>query len=195
MGTLSGRGFDRAEEAVNTGLALGFTGFGLLSVDFIGRLGAEAQIGYAVRGEKWSDKGNGNNYLSLRFDCLETSLLIKGMLPFRAVTPMLYAGPSLGFPLAATWKLHTEEMGIPRETASSVPGASRSSTEWGLATGCGAAVAAGPGALVIDLRYRLGLTDICRATELEKHALYYDASDYESKSGTFSVMVGYIFKL
>jgi hypothetical protein len=54
---------------------------------------------------------------------------------------------------------------------------------------------AGPGALVFDVRFRLGLTDICRAPESEKNAPYFDGSDYASRSGTFSIMVGYVFKL
>jgi hypothetical protein len=195
MGALSGKKFDQTETSVKKSMRPGFAGYGLLSIAILDNFGAELELGYTSRGETWSDKSNDNNYFSLDFDYLEIPLLIKGMLPLGPVKPMLYAGPSLGFPLSAKRKVHAQEAWATGEGDYSLPDSTRSSREFGLVFGGGATCEAGPGALVVDMRYRLGLTDVFKAPESEKKSPYYDDTDYESRFYAFSIMIGYIFKL
>jgi hypothetical protein len=195
LGSLSGAKVDDMDTSFNPSMRLGLAGYGFLSVDILNNLGAQLEAGYVMKGKKWSNKQYDKTYSQTNFDYLEIPLLIKVMLPLGIVKPMLYAGPEFGILLSSKIHEHWEAPGFPiTDTTYDFPDSSRSSSEFGLVLGGGTALDLGPGALVLDIRYTLGLSSIYKATESEKKEPGYKESDFEAKSGTVCIMVGYVFK-
>lgn len=100
---------------------------------------------------------------------LEFPVLLRLNLPFPVITPFAMAGPSLGF-------LSSASVG-PLDVKSSY-----ASTDWGLIFGGGVELAMGPvAALIVQLRYQLGLSDID------------PTAAFTTKNNGFQVTGGFLF--
>jgi hypothetical protein len=195
MGSLYGDNIDNIENYADGSLKTGFVGYGVFSVDFIDFFGAEIEAGFTSKGKKWDYS---DSSISLKFDYqfnyLEIPILFKGMIPLGIAKPMLYAGPTLGFLLSSKEKVKEDYSGQSIDTTITIPDSTTNSIEFGLAFGGGCSFDVGPGSLVLELRYTLGLTNIPKATDSEKADADYNESDYNMKSGTLAILVGYVFK-
>jgi hypothetical protein len=195
MGSLSGKAMGTMDSSLNKRMKTGLSGYGLAFMDLNNYIGAEVEVGFVMKGGKWTNKADDNQYITMNFNYLEIPLLIKGKIPLGIVKPMLYAGPTFGILLSSSASWHMGGTGFMSDTTISIPDSTINSTELGLAFGAGTTIDVGLGSLVVDLRYTLGLTNIPKATESDKKSTYYNESNYNLKSGTLAIMIGFIFKL
>jgi hypothetical protein len=99
-----------------------------------------------------------------------------------SVTPRLFAGPAIAF--ESSCKLSGEEGGISVDVDCSTAGVESKSTDFGIFFGGGIDLAVGPGALMFDVLYNLGMSNINDVPE---------ADQYELKNKNIQILVGYAF--
>jgi hypothetical protein len=195
LGNLTGKMAEQADSSSNGSLKAGFAGYGLFGIDVIDNFGAQIELGYVGKGKSWTDKSNSKNTVSFNFNYLEIPVLAKGMLPLGPIKPMLYVGPTFGFLVSSSVKMHSEEPGFPtQDTTMSIPDSTRNGFDFGLAIGAGSTFSLGQGAIIFDVRYTFGFISVPKLTQSEKNAGGQD-SDVEMKTGTLAIMVGYQFKI
>jgi hypothetical protein len=139
-----------------TGLMIG--GFALL--EFAGPFALQPELMYIQKGASLETTVDETTITSTtRLDYVEIPVLAKFQLPASApVSPSLFAGPTLGFNVAAETEVETEVEGGESETndvSDQVSG-----TDFGIALGGGVDIGLTTGTLMIDVRYALGLTNV-----------------------------------
>lgn len=194
LGTLTGKGVEDIDTAENGLLKPSLALYGLFGIDFVRYFGAQVELGYIGKGKTWADKSNSKNVMSLNFDYLEMPILAKGMLPVGRFKPMVYAGPTFSLMINSTMREHYEETGYPTfDTTVTIPDSARYGFDFGLALGTGFTIDAGPGAIILDIRYTFGFVSIPKLSQAEKD-MGEKESDLAMRTGTLAIMVGYQFK-
>jgi hypothetical protein len=189
LSNLMGKGVEFADTSMDPSMRMGFTGYGFFGVDFTDNIGAQIELGYAQKGKSYAFKTESKNTVALNFDYLEIPILVKGMYPVGDLKPMIYVGPTMGFMLASNEKMHMEAP-VSMDTTITIEDSTRNGFEFGLAFGVGTTYKVGPGAILLDIRYTLGLTTIPKLSDADKAAGAKEA-DVEMKTGTLGFMVGY----
>jgi hypothetical protein len=181
---------------VDVSARYGFTGYGFFGVQFIGLIGAQVEVGYAMKGTKIKgtvtgiDNGvpvSGDVEATMSVDYLEIPVLAKLCLPMPIINPYIYAGPSIGVLLSAKYHHRVAATGGGQsgteDTTMDVKDNVKS-TDVGLAFGAGMSL---PMGLLVDLRYTLGLSTIVKEET--------GSTTPNVKNGVFAIMVGWGLKL
>lgn len=150
------------------------------------------------------DFGNGKKTYSISYRYLEIPILFQILIPASdVVVPMVYAGPAISFLTGVAGKkeydgkkedLTDDEIKETKDRLKSV--------DFGIAMGAGLGIKAGPGRLVLDVRFNLGLLNILKEPKVqEEEDIFSDIIspdelkvDPVSKNMALSFMLGYMFE-
>jgi hypothetical protein len=158
----------------------------------------QPELLYVSRGAKAEDNFNifgfaASYEVTITVNYLEIPVLARLHIPTgSALTPVVFAGPSMGLKIGeATAKVKVSALGQSQEGTQEGFDDEVKSSDVGAVFGAGVDFALGGGRLVLDARYRLGLTKMAEAP---------DEGDTEGetddlKNNTFSISVGYGFTL
>jgi hypothetical protein len=192
-GGLGLNGFWGAQAADSAGMTgtvrAGFCGGGLASAQFTDFAACQVEFLYAMKG-KVSRGSFGTTAIEKQWnmDCLEIPVLAKFILPGKSARPLLYIGPSLGFPFTSTCRVKT------RTSAPAAPNGFISSDttydlknntggfDAGLAIGFGMDFAIETGVIVFDLRCTPGFVS------------WDTRAGRDIKNYCIAFMVGYAYK-
>jgi hypothetical protein len=130
---------------------------------------------------------------------IELPLLLKVSLPLNKISPNLYAGPTFGLNVISKYQEFGESEVLYEENQ-------KSETEifdFGIAFGGGVDINLGPGFLIVDLRYSLGISDNSKEyvssyisvndNSVVLKNLEQELKDPEHKNRVFSTLLGYGF--
>ena len=156
---------------ISNDIKMGFIGGGFFTASF-GPLNAQIEGLYSVKGNEGTTLPGLNAWES-KLTYFEVPLLLKFQLPIPALSPYIYAGPSLAFLL----KAETLDESVSTEWVDTKD--DMKSTEWSLAIGGGVKIMK----FHVDVRYLMGLTEL-NETETVGNPLN------DSKNRTVSFMVG-----
>lgn len=119
---------------------------------------------------------------------LEIPVLFKYNIPAsETIIPSVYAGPALGILLSAKQKTTASAAGIELNDEQDVKDETNT-VDFGVAFGADLGIKAGPGRIILDARYTLGLMDVSKEAE--------EGSREEEptiKNGSISIFAGYGF--
>ena len=144
---------------------------GFFGYDFIRNFGLQGELLYNPVGGGYSSPGQagGNDGISY----LEFVVLAKYSVPVNPVIKIFFeAGPQLGIKLSATE--HSDATGTDTDISQYISG-----TDFDLVVGTGTAFRVGPGNIIFDVRYNIGLSTIQK-----------NGNDHNSNQ-VFSMAVGY----
>ncbi len=101
----------------------------------------------------------------------------------------IYAGPAIAFKLdlAGTVEVAGKEVDIPEEWIDELE-EYMSSVDFGIAMGTGLGIKAGPGRIVLDARFTLGLTNVNDVPE------EFEDEAPKTRNMAISIMAGYMFE-
>lgn len=173
-----------AETESNTGLRVG----GVLRLGLSSVLGLQTGAYFSEKGT--TDVTEPDVDIDLDLSYVEIPLLLNVRIPTgpAPVTPRLYAGPQLaletGCDISATGDGASATTSCDEASQEGDLEVDTKSTDLSVVFGGGLDIAAGPGAITLDARYDLGVSDI---NELET------GTDFENRS--LSVAAGYLFTL
>jgi hypothetical protein len=125
---------------------------GFFGYDFIRNFGLQGELLYNPVGGGFSSQGQagGNDGISY----LEFVVLAKYSVPVSPVIKIFFeAGPQLGIKLSATE--HSDATGTDTDISQYISG-----TDFDLVVGTGTAFRVGPGNIIFDVRYNIGLSSI-----------------------------------
>jgi hypothetical protein len=125
---------------------------GFFGYDFIRNFGLQGELLYNPVGGGFSSQGQagGNDGISY----LEFAVLAKYSVPVNPVIKIFFeAGPQLGIKLSAT--AHSDATGTDTDISQYISG-----TDFDLVVGTGTAFRVGPGNIIFDVRYNIGLSTI-----------------------------------
>jgi len=171
-----------AEKSMLLGANVG----GIFNVNFSPIFGLELDLMYSMKGMTWKAT-SGDAKINFKGAYLDIPLLAKFIVPMEgAIKPVVYAGPSFGILLSS--KMNSTGGG--QDTTMDTKDHTKS-LDFGLAAGVGAEIGAGPGNLLVDVRYTMGFSTTAKLTQAE-----IDAGDPvpELKTSVLSFMAGYAFK-
>src|SRR5688572_10032171 len=135
---------------------------------------------YVTKGVKLEDEAS-EAEASLKLDYIEVPVLLFLGLGTGAATPYLVVGPAFSFEAGCSFELEGEGTAIESDCDDEGEGEiARKKFDVGAMFGAGLAFPAGPGAIVIDGRFNLGLMNIID-----------DETDDSFKHRTFSFTAGY----
>jgi hypothetical protein len=117
-----------------------------------------------------------------KYNYLEIPILFKIAIPTKSpLIPNFYIGPVLSFNLSARY--------IEKENGESYEEKTKKYTErfdFGLDMGGGTDIKAGPGRIIINIRYTLGFLTIVKKP-------YFEGEDAKKSNNVFSILAGYGF--
>ena len=150
----------------------GFVRFGT------GNIGVQPELMYVSKGIKFETTGGD---VDLQMDYVEVPLLLHLGLGAGVVTPYVVAGPAFAFEASCTIGVSDDSASAEVDCDASDEGpVERKKFDVGAMFGGGLAFPAGPGSLLVDGRYNIGLINIVD-----------DDSDDSFKHRTFSFTAGY----
>ena len=163
----------------------GFTGGGFLTYSIVRQLSIQPELYFTMKGGKRLPNTIDEEKWELNY--LEIPLLLKFNFPTESmVSPSVFAGPQLGFPLSAFYN--------EQDVMDYVKG-----TEFSLAFGAGVKYKLKTVSLTFDARYVLGLTKIVSATDynifygLDPTSEGYLAADPKIRNSNIIIMAGIDF--
>lgn len=175
--TLGGDAEDLFEVSLDN--KLGFSAGAFFAVDLHEMFRLQFDGQYVRKGASFTEEGVD---VDINVDYLEVMVPLTLLIPTEgSVTPRLYAGPALGFETGC--KLSGEEDGVSVDIDCEEVGAETKSIDFGVFLGGGIDIAVGPGALMVDALFNLGLSDI---NDVE-------GVDESIKNQNIQVLVGYAF--
>lgn len=154
---------DNASSVRRKGLMIG----GYVTIDMAGPIAIQPELLYTQKGagvENTSDQTDAVVTQTTKLDYLEVPVLAVVEIPSAGFSPMVFAGPSVGFNMGATQSTSCEnvpdtaqdQIGCGEDVdISDVDFVDASSVDFGLVLGAGA----GFGGFNVDLRYQLGLSN------------------------------------
>ena len=153
-------GDDISDEEAKTGLLVG-AAFNLpLDEDLIS---LQPEVLYIQKGTKQD-----GSRLRRRFNYVEVPILVKVSIGTDQIKGYFNAGPSLGFGVSSKQRLTDDSYG--KVTFGGDPGFAKR-IDVGLQFGGGVGFEAGPGSLILDLRYGVGLLNVYEDRSLKNRAL------------------------
>ena len=167
-----------------TDLKTGFSVGGFLGIDLHRLFRLQGELQYVQKGAKATLAGNEAKF---HVNYIEVLVPLTLMIPVEgSVAPRLYVGPSLAFELDCKVKGEIEGQSVEFACDSDEIGAPTNTTDYGILFGGGIDIAAGPGALTLDVLYNLGLGDIAKE----------DPTDpvVKVRNNTIQILVGYGFR-
>jgi hypothetical protein len=172
----------------------GGLGFGIQIID---KFAIQPEVLFSMKGSKYGNRicsataptiGNSSSEMKcsdyiLVLNYLEIPILFKLIIPAGAVSPNIYSGPALGILLSAKGKV--EDSNKNDDLKNNVE-----PIDFGLAMGGGIDIKAGPGKIVIDIRYNLGLIPNKDPFDMGFDDVGWDVN---FKNSTLSLIAGYSF--
>ena len=151
----------------------------------------QPELFFSSKGQKFEHNGS---TLIYKLNYLELPVLFKLLIPTGGiVTPTVYVGPSFALKLGkidGTMKNDGDKEDMPEDVRDEMD-KSVNKFDFGLAMGGGLGINAGPGIIVLDVRYTLGLTKVNKLTDdMKSEGL---TEDNLSKNSTLSLSLGYLF--
>jgi len=167
-------------------MLLGANAGGVFTINFAPMFGAELDLFYSMKGAKGTVGSAEDN---LKYDYLDIPLLAKFIVPMEgAIKPVVFVGPSFGILLSAKEEISgTGTMEGTTDVKDDL-----NSLDIGLVAGAGAEIGAGPGKVLVDVRYSMGFTTTEKLTDAIKALGRTEAPVV--KNSVFSFMAGYAFK-
>lgn len=165
----------------------GFRAGGVLRYDFAPVIGFQTGLSFSEKGAT-SDAETATSAIELQY--LEVPLLLQLNIPTgpAPVNPRLFAGGTVNFELACDLTASSAGVSVESECDSDDLGEAAldtKSTDIGFLFGGGLDFPAGPGALTVDVRFDLGLSDINDVAD----------SPTELKNRNFQATAGYLISL
>ncbi len=147
---------------------------GFMEYDFIKNFGLQGELLYNSLGAGYSSQGATGNY-SIPY--LEIVALAKYNIPVdRSVKIFFVAGPQFGIKLSAN--AHSDANSTDTDISQYISG-----SDFDIVIGTGVAFKVGPGSIITDIRYNIGLSNINKT------------SPPSNSNQSFSIAVGYGFSL
>lgn len=145
-------------------------------------------VNYTQKGTKYEE---GNESLSAGLNYIELPLLARVSFGSDKVKAYVNAGPSLGFALGGKFKGESDGLSFEEDITfgDGEDDAFSNSVDFGLQFGAGIGYAVGPGSIVLDLRYGLGLSNLFETPD------NVDRSLLKSTNNVFAVSLGYAIPL
>lgn len=166
-----------------TGMCAGM-GLGINFSDFIA---LQPELLFSMKGYKQIFKlSNGeNNELVLKVNYFEAPILLKISIPAGIVKPNFYMGPALAFRIRITGHciIDGEKEEFNKDQNFALNNHVRI-FDFGLAMGGGIDIKTGPGSIILDFRYTLGLREVWFGS-------YVNTNLPKDKNGTLSFILGY----
>jgi len=152
----------------------------------------------------FGDLGNSKVTSSISYRYLEIPILFQILVPASdVVVPMVYAGPAISFLTGVAGKVETDgkKEDLNNDEIKELKDGLKS-VDFGIAMGAGLGIKAGPGRLVLDVRFNLGLLNIAEKPKVqEAEDIFSDIFtadepkvDPVSKNMALSFMLGYMFE-
>jgi hypothetical protein len=172
---------DQDPDAFDTNSLTSFGGGAFIRFG-IGGLSLQTELLAVTKGTKLGDP-NPDEDLKVKLDYIEVPLLLRfGMSSGTGFMPYVMAGPSVGFEIGCELDLEDSDLEEDCDTAG-VGFFERAKTDFGLTGALGFELPAGPGNILVEGRYTLGLTDLNKE------------GDSKSRNRSFGVFAGYAVPL
>jgi hypothetical protein len=166
-------------EGVDRSWLTSFIGGGFIRFG-AGTIALQPELMYVTKGVKFEDEATGED-ASLQMDYLEVPVLLFLGLGTGVLTPYLVAGPAFAFETKCRVELNFDTGSFEGDCDDAEAGAfERKKFDVGAMFGGGLAFPTGPGSVIIDGRYNLGLINIID-----------DETEDEFKHRAFSFTAGY----
>lgn len=152
IANIGGNDADQILEGQSLDSKTGFAGGVFFMYQFDKMFAIQKEVYYTMKGATYSEGGAD---LTISIDYIEIPLLIKFLIPVEGsnIKPSIFAGPSIGFNMAAKSKVEFEGQSDENDFKDETK-----STEFSLAFGGGLGFMVGKNELGVDVRYILGLT-------------------------------------
>ncbi len=148
-------------------------------VDADGFLSIQPELLYIQKGV---GAKSGNTTADVHINYLELPVLVKISFGSETIKGYVNAGPSIGYALSGKTKIGSTTSKITFDDTDN-------RTDFGLQFGGGVGFQAGPGSILLDLRYGYGLTNTSKTPSGG------NSSDYKSQNRVVAVSVGYAIPL
>lgn len=182
--SLIGEDSDAADfQASSKGARAGFVGGAFFSFRLSEMFGVRPELLFSGKGAKYEyDADNGDN--KIKVQTIEAPVLLEFFLPIptEAVDVSVFAGPAVAFITAIKYEYSGDSGDEEGDIEDAGLGIEKNDIDLSIAFGSAVSFGAGPGMVLIDLRYNLGLLTVVDG-----------AGDPELKTGTFGISVGYGF--
>ena len=136
-----------------------FVGGGFLRMGFLRGLTLQPELLYSSKGAEIPDEGAPGSPGTVQLDYVEIPVLLRYDFPFEPFRPYLYGGPYGAFEVGC-------EVDVPGENTEATDcgegfgGDNRRSFDWGAIAGGGLSFGMGPGRLLLEARYGIGMQDL-----------------------------------
>jgi len=181
------------KKVMKPGLILGV----FLETRLTDNFSVQPEVMYTSKGMKYEMDMMGITATSaVNFSYLEIPVLLKLNLPLGVAVPNIYAGPAVAFRIGTSGyaeaagtkeNMDDESIDMIKENTSGF--------DFGLAMGGGCNFVAGPGAIVLDIRYTLGFLKLMKLTDEMKDAGMESSDLPGNKNTALSFMIGYAFNI
>jgi hypothetical protein len=174
---------DPKGEGVSYGIRTGIMVGGSVEIPLTptNKLTLRSEALYAMKGSKISGSIGGVDVKStIQVDELVVAPFLVFRFPSQGFTPFLQFGPELG--LNVTHKAKSEATANGQSASETTDLTDWASTNFGLNLGAGAAIPAGRGEVLFDVRYNLGLAN-----------MYTGAGSLTDKTNGIQILIGYNF--
>ncbi|QHT66009.1 PorT family protein [Rhodocytophaga rosea] len=198
--TFSNVAVKEKEDNQKSNLAM-VAGFGInLPISEDGFFSVQPELLYIQKGVKYEEDGN---YIKTSFNHIELPVLAKVSFGSDAFKAYVNAGPSFAYNMGGktTLKFNDEKESMKLRFAdkedtdeiSYIDPEYSNRTDFGVQFGGGLGFQAGPGMLLLDVRYGLGLTNFEKTPE--KLPVGVTKEDYKSQNRVVAISIGYAIPL
>lgn len=157
---------------------LGYTGSLFAEISIANAFAVQPEVTFLQKGYKINVKDDGNYERNVQLNYLEIPVLAKYRVGTDKIKAHLLAGPTFGYALDGTIKANGEKTDVNFDNMKRM--------DIGVLFGASIDMQLGPGAIFIDGRYGLGITNLNDAA---------NSSDFHWHNRTISAGVGYIYWL
>lgn len=162
-----------------------FSGGGYLRMPLSGSISLQPELMYMAKGfEADFSEGGFSGTVTLQLDYVEIPVLLRFDFPAGAASPYIIAGPAIAF--EASCSIAFAAGGFSEDgdcDDGDVEGFDRKSLDVGIAGGAGVAIPVGPGNVLVEGRYTLGMMNIS------------DEDQVDLKNRALSIFVGFAVAL
>jgi hypothetical protein len=176
---------DLGGDIEDTDIRTGFAGGAALGIDLGMITGLQLELLYVQKGAEFSDVIDGVPVnVTAKLAYVEVPVLFNVVVPVpnSPIQPRFFGGPAISLELSCDFE--AEANGESEEADCEDVEAPTKSVDFGLVFGGGVDFAVGTGAVTVDGRYNLGLTNILD-----------DDSGDEVKNRSFQILVGYMVRV
>ena len=137
----------------------GFVGGGFLRMGFLRGLTLQPELLYSSKGAEFPDEGVPESGGEIILDYVEIPVLLRYDFPFEPFRPYLYGGPYGAFEVGCEVDVAGENTEA-TDCGEGFGGDNRRSFDWGAIAGGGLSFGMGPGRLLLEARYGIGMQDL-----------------------------------